>query len=331
MTLNQNEFLASMVNLVVVTRVNSTTNGTRINDLIDACLTDTIEYGEGKLLVSVDTAEVKDYSATSSLLENESATVNEQWLETTDKKFIHLTLNRYLLKGAFADEYSMSEAIAMILSMLQKTKQIYLYKKIVSAFENWEPALEDDDNDDTQTITIDLVDTSNMSGNEKIEAEKDNALRLYKVIRAKSLAMQTPSRKYNDIKFEEMYNADELEFIVNGNFDELINTYAYASLLQSDKLNNIKLYEKSIIIPEEQFTSDDAKTTLIGFLASKYKYQIAPRFEVATNFFDGSNLNDQNFLHFWLNSGFARGLACIKLVANFVTPEEPVEPEEPII
>lgn len=312
MTLNQNEFLSSLYNLVVVTRVNATTSGRRINDLINACLVDTIEYGEGKMLVTVDTLATKDYSETSSLLTANKPTVDEQYIETTDRKFIQLTTNRYLMKGAFANEYSMAEAIAEIESMLEKTKNIYMYKKIVTALENWEPTLE------TQTVTVDLIDTAKLTGEAKTEAEKSNALAIYQKIREYSLNIQAPSRKYNDIAFEEMYNAEDLDFVANSKFDSLINTYAYASLLNSDKLNNIQLYDKSIIIPNDQFANSNTRANVIGWLVSKYKYQISPRFMVTTDFFDGSNLNDNKWLHFWLNSGFARGLAGIKLVANYI-------------
>ena len=312
MALNQNEFLSSLYNLVVVTRVNATTSGRRINDLINACLVDTIEYGEGKMLVSVDTLTTKDYNEKSTLLSISKPTVDEQQLETTDKKVIQLTTNRYLTKGAFENEYSMAEAIAEIESMLEKTKNIYMYKKIVTALENWVPTLE------TQTVTVDLIDTSSLKGEAKTEAEKSNALAIYQKIREYSLNMQAPNRKYNDIAFEEMFNAEDLDFVVNSNFDSLINTYAYASLLNSDKLNNIKLYDKSIIIPNDQFAKTETQTKTIGWLMSKYKYQISPRFMVTTDFFDGSNLNDNKWLHFWLNSGFARGLAGIKLVANYI-------------
>lgn len=314
MTLNQNEFLGNLVNLVVVTRVNSTTNGTRINDLIEACLTDTIEYGEGKLLVSVDTLQVEDYSQTSTLLTNKLPTVDEQEIETTDKKFIHLTLNRYLTKGAFANEYSLSEALAVIESMLEKTKNIYMYKKIVTAFEGWSS------NVATQSVEIEIVNTSTLTGATKVEQDKANAIKIYETIRKYSLNMQAPSRKYNELQFEEMYNAEELDFITNELYDTYINTNAYASLLNSDKLNNIQLYSKSIVIPTDQLTSQSQN--VIGWLCSKYKYQIAPRFMVTTDFFDGSNLNDQKFLHFWLNSGFAKGLAMIKFTAKLVDPVE---------
>lgn len=312
MTLNQNEFLSNLVNLVVETRVNATTNGKRINDLIDFCLTDTIEYGEGKLLISVDTLKVSEYSQTSSLLTNELPIVDEQVIETTDRKFIHLTLNRYLMKGAFANEYSLSEALAVIESMLEKTKNIYMYRKIVEAFENWTSPVE------TQTVTIDIVNTSTLSGSAKLEQDKANAIKIYENVRKYALNMQTPSRKYNELGYEEMYNANDLGFIVNEKYDTYMNTYAYASLLNSDKLNNIQLYDKSIILPTDQINEGNINT--IGWLCSKYKYQIAPRFMVSGSFEDISNLNIQDFLHFWLNSGFAKGLAMVKFVARLVDP-----------
>lgn len=312
MTLNQNEFLANLVNLVVETRVNVTTNGRRINDLIDFCLTDTIEYGDGKMLISVDTLDIKDYSQSSSLLTNELPTIDEQVLETTDRKFIHVTLNRYIMKGAFANEYSLSEALAVIEGMLEKTKDIYMYRKIVKAFENWSS------NVNTQIVSIDIVDTSTLTGSAKIDQDKANAIKIYTAIRKYALNMQTPSRKYNELEYEEMYNADELGFVVTEKYDTYLNTNAYASLLNSDKLNNIQLYGKSIILPSDQV--DEANEKTIGWLCSEKKYQIAPRFMVSGSFEDISNLNVQDFLHFWLNSGFAKGLAMIKFVVNLVQP-----------
>lgn len=318
MQLNQNEFLPDLVNLIVKTRVNDTLSGTRANELVDACMVDGTEWGEGEGLISVDTLDVSDYSATSSILTSEKPTIDEQQLETTDKKFIKVTLNKYLMKGAFADEGSLMACISAIEQMLEKTKLIYMYKKIVTAYAGWDPDTEDHL---TQTIAVKLVDPTGLTGDAKLKVDTQNALEIYRVIRKYALDMQAPSRDYNELEFEEMYNADNLDFIVNGKFDELINTSAYAQLLNSDKLNNIKLYDKSIIIPEKQFASDDVKTYYIGWLVSKKKYQISPRFTVNTEFFDASTLNIQEYLHFWLNSGFARGLAGVRLIAQFVAPE----------
>lgn len=322
MTLNQNEFVGNLLNLIVKIRMNRTTEGRRINDLLDSVMVDEVNFGDSLALISVDTLEARDYSETSSLLSANKPTIDEQVLTTTDRKVIEVTINRYLMAGAFADEYSLAEAISTIESMLEKTKNVYNYKKSVSAYENWTPVGVDGQavNADTQIVEIDLIDTEGMTGVELTETNTANALKIYGTIREYSLNLQAPSRNYNELEFEEMYNAEDLNLIVNGNFDTLVNTYAYARQLNSDKLDNIYLYDKSIIIPSEQFTTENTKKTTIGWLASKFKYQIAPRFILMTSFFDGSNLNLNEFLHMWLISGFARGLAMIKFVANFVPP-----------
>lgn len=320
-TLNQNEFVANLVNLIVVTRLNNTSNGKRINDLLDFVVTDQVEYGDGLGIISVDTLDVEDYSANTSLLTPRKPTMDEAVLSTTDKKLVAVTINRYLMKGAFANEYSLEEAIAVITSMLEKTKNIYMYKKTVSAYEGWAPVDNSNQpvNVDTQIVTVKLIDTTGMDGMRKTESEKANAIEIFTQIREKSLSVQAPSRKYNELEFEEMYNADELGLIINSKFDTLMNNYAMATLPQSMKLEDIRIYDKSILIPSEQLQVAN-RSTVIGWLASKLKYRIAPRFVVATNFFDGSNLNLTEFLHFWLNSGFAKGLACIKFVAEYVAP-----------
>lgn len=313
--LNQNEYVLSLMNLVVKTSVNDTVSGTRANDLIDACMVDTNEYGEGEGIISVDTLKVHDYSDTSSVITSEKPTMDEQFLETTDKKYIKVTINRWLAKGAFANEYAVANCLSAIESMLEKTKLIYMYKKIVSAYENYTPTQA------TQTVYIDLIDGEGMTGADLNENEKANALAVYKTVRGTSLAMQAPSRAYNDLEYEEMYNADDLDFIVNGKYDTLVNTYAYASLLQSDKLNNIKLYDKSIIIPKEQFSDAGVQAFTIGYLVSKKKYRIQPRFTINTEFLDASTLNLQEYLHFWLNSAFVKGLAGVKFVARINSPQ----------
>lgn len=311
--LNQNEFLANLCNLVVVTRINKTVNDID-SPLVRSCMMEDVPYGDSKLLITVDTLEAKDYSKTSSLLTVSEPTVDEQELETTDKKFFTVTLNRYLLKGAFANEYSMSDCVAVILSMLQKSKGIYLYKKVVGAYENWTPTQTD------QTLTIDLIDTTDMTGQELYSAQVTNAKTILKKIQNLYENMTAPTRKYNDIEYETFMSGDDYKLILNSNFSNLIDVDALATLLNSSKITDKQTWRETYIIPSEQFTNSDTKTKVIGWLGDREKYQISPRFEVATSFSDGSNLMDNNWLHFWLISGMAKGLNLVKIVANFVAP-----------
>lgn len=305
MLLNQNEFVGDILNLVLELKVNKTTGGERVNELIREFSSDMVEYGDSKAYISVDTLSTSDYSKTSSLLQVNEPTMDEQFLSTTDRKKIAVSISRYLMKGAFTGENSLSEAIAVIESMLEKTKVIYTYKKIVSAFENYAPTLP------TQTKEVVLQDITGLTGADLEATQRMNAIELYRAMRELSLGMQTPTRKYNDLGYEEMYNPDDLIFIKNSDIEGFINAYAYAELLNGDKLNDIKLYDKSILIPKEQFTGNVGR--VVGWLCSKGKYQVLPRFVVATSFVDGSNLITNEWLHFWYISGFVNGLACVKI------------------
>lgn len=304
--MNQNEFVSDLLNLVLEIKVNKTTNGERVNELIREFSGDVVEYGDSKAYISVDTLSASDYSKTSSLLSVNEPTMDEQILTTTDRKKIAVSISRYLMKGAFTGENSLSEAIAVIESMLEKTKIIYTYKKIVSAFENYVPTQA------TQTIEVTFDQITGLSGADLEATQRMNAIALYRSVREVALSMQTPSRKYNDLGFEEMYSPDELVFVKNSDIESFVNAYAYAALLNSDKLDNIKLYDKSILIPKEQFSGNVER--LVGWLCSKGKYQVLPRFVIATSFADGSNLMLNEWLHFWYISGFVNGLACVKIV-----------------
>lgn len=312
-TLNQNEFLANLSNLIVVMKTNQTVKDVA-SPLVQSCMFENVDYGDSKLVLTVDTLEVKDYSTTSSLLTENEPTIDEQVLTTTDKKFINVTLNRYLLTGAFANEYSMSECVATIESMLQKTKGIYAYKKVVSAFENYTPKQE------TQTLTINLIDTSTLSGVNLENANVTNAKTIEKELLNLFQNMTAPTRAYNDLEYESFIGADDLKLIMNSTFQNLINVDALATLLNSSKITDEEKWKETYIIPSEQFTNSNTKTKTIGWLCDRQKYQISPRFEVSTSFFDGSNLMDNRWFHFWWISGMVNGLNCVKIVANFVAP-----------
>ena len=323
MTLSQNEFIANLTNLVVVTQINRTVRGD-MPDLVRSCYKENIPAGAGKALITVDTLSVEDYKAQSSILTSKLPTVDEQQLNTNVKKYIQVTLNRYLTPGAFANDYAIAEFYAVVLEMLRKTKNIFLYKFCVSAYENFNGGTNNDGSPIAlkagQTLTIDLTDTTGMTGEALAQANTQNAKTIYKEITNLIMNMVAPSRDYNELGFEEMPDYQDIKFIENSKFYNLLNVDALASLLNSAKITDQIKIKETILIPDKQFANADTKTKVIGWIGHEDKFQICPRFEVMTEFFDGSNLNDNHWLHFWLNTGFANGLCLVKVVANFVKP-----------
>ena len=322
LTLNQNEFVGNLTNLIITTMVNKTVADT-MHPLVKSCLFDGITYGDKAAMISVDTLAVSDYSENSSILSVVKPTLDEQQLTTTDKKKIQVTLNRYLMAGAFANEYSMSEAFAVILGMLQKTKGIYLYKKIVAAYENYNGGINNDGSVaallPTQTITIDLVNVNNLETEaEKAYARTANSNAIYQKLMGTLQAMCSPTRLFNELGFETLSTPDDLKLIINNKFLNEMITDTMATLLNSAKISDQLKWRETIAIPVEQFTEENTKNNVIGWLGDRNKYQIRPRFEVGTSFFDPSTLNQNDWLHFWLISGFVNGYPQVKIVANFV-------------
>ena len=320
--LTQNEFIANLTNLIVVTQVNRTVSD-RMPDLVRSAYKENIPYGAGKAIISVDTLAVEDYSASSTILTTKLPTVDEQAITTNLKKKIQVTLNRYLLPAAFANEYAISEFFAVVLEMLQKTKRIFLYKNVVSAYENFNGGMSDTGEPlplkEGQTLIIKLIDPTGATGAELAAINTANAKTIYKEIINLCMNMTAPSRAYNELGFEEMPDYQDIKFIENSRYANLLNVDALASLLNSGKITDEIRFKETIIIPDGQFAQDTTKKNVIGWIGHVDKYQICPRFEVMTEFFDGSNLNSNNWLHFWLNTGFANGLPLTKVVANYVS------------
>lgn len=328
-SLTQNEFVGSLTNLAIQTLVNKTIADTA-SPLVQSCMFDAVEYGDKALMISVDTLAVTDYSDQSSLLSVVKPTLDEQALSTTDKKKIQVTLNRYLMKGAFANEYSIADAFAVILSMLQKTKNIYMYKKVVNAYETYAGGLENNGTTKpmlaTQTKTINMVDVSAVTGEaDKKAAREFNSNQIYKALLELQQGMCSPTRLYNELGFETMSNPDDLKLVINGYFMNEMIVETMATLLNSSKISDNEKWAETHVIPEVQFANTDTKTNVIGWFGDRNKYQIRPRFEVGTSFFDASTLNQNDWLHFWLISGFVNGYPLVKLVANYVDPAEIAE------
>lgn len=314
--LSQNEFLANLTNLAIKMRVNKTIDDAE-SALVKSCLFDTVEYGDKAIITTVDTLDVNDYDDDSSLLTVTPPTVDEQVLSTTDKKYVTVTINKYLLTGAFSSEYSMAEFLAMVTSMLRKTRNVYMYKKVVAAFENYSSAIA------TQTLKISLISPAGLTGDALYKVNKLNAMKILREIKNLFDEMTAPTRKYNELEYETFLNGSNYKMIWNSKFSNICDVDALADLVNSSKITDGQKWAENYVIPSGQFSSSSVAGNVIGWLCDKEKYQIKPRFEVATEFFDGSNLMQNNWLHFWLISGFVNGLNCVKILADYkeVAPE----------
>lgn len=295
LTMNVNEFLGSLTNLIVNTRVLQTLGDT-VRPIVKGFLKEASPYGDQDRFLSADILPDGDYQENSSLLTVAKPTTYEETISLTDKKKWKVSLTRYLLQGAFTDEFALSSFYNLLVSLLTKTKNVFLYNKAVNALMSWSPTLS------TQTIEINVA--SGATDKEKAEA-------IYLALKDVYLNMLAPNRKYNDIGYMEDATMDDLVFYANAKYENLLevslNAFAY-------NLSELKkwLGENKHLVPSDYVNNPNANT--IGWIWHVDKYQIRPFFDVSTSFFDADNLVQHQYIHSWFKSGYVRALMGVKLV-----------------
>jgi len=299
LTMNVNQFLGSITNLIVNTRV-LTTISDNVRPVVQSFLKEASPFGDQDRFLSADILPDGDYAEASTLLTIAKPTTNEETISLTDKKKWKVSLTRYLLQGAFVDEYSLSSFYNLLISLLTKTKNVWLYNKAVGALMNWVPTLA------TQTITVEVA---------AADTDDERAKKIYLALKDVYLNMLAPNKIYNDIAFTEDATIEDLNFYVNAQFENLLevgaNAYAY-------NLSELKkwLGEKKYLIPSKQIDAGNAST--IGWIWHVDKYQIRPFFDVATSFFDADNLVQHQYIHSWFKSGYVKALTGVKVILSVI-------------
>lgn len=126
--LNKNEIYTSLYNMIISQEVFSD----RINegeDLVDLARVDGGLYGDTKLYYSADVLKSRkwggDAEATNLLQINRAKDPEVQAITLDQFRIIPLTLDEYLSKRAWGDEYAFGQFNSVLSDMLGKTKYIY--------------------------------------------------------------------------------------------------------------------------------------------------------------------------------------------------------------
>ena len=297
LTLNVNEFLGSLTNLIVNTRVLQTLSD-NVRPIVRSFLKEPSPFGDQDRFLSADILDDGDYEPDSTLLTVKKPTTHEETIALTDKKKWKVSLTRYLMQGAFADEYALSSFYNLLVSMLSKTKNVFLYNKAVNALNNWTPTLP------TQTVTVDV--TSDMSDEEK-------SRKIYLALKDVYLNMLAPNDIYNDIAYTEDAMIGDLNFYVNAEYENLLEVSANAYAYNLSELTKW-LGDNKHLIPSRKIDNNNKST--VGWIWHYDKYQIRPFFDVSTSFFDADNLVQHHYIHSWFKSGYVRALSGVKIVLN---------------
>ena len=299
-TLNVNEFLGSLTNLIVNTRVLQTLSD-GVRPIVKSFLKEASPFGDQDRFLSADILEDGNYEANSSLLTVKKPTTHEETISLTDKKKWKVSLNRFLLQGTFVDDYSLSSFYNLLVSLLTKTKNVWLYEKSITALLGFNPTLP------SQTITIERTPTM---------TDADTSKAIYLALKDIYINMQAPNKLYNDIAFTEDAMLEDLRFYVNSKYLNMLEVSVNAFAFNLSELNKW-IGDNRHLVPSTYIDSANEKT--VGWIFHEDKYQIRPFFDVSTQFFDADNLVQHHYIHSWFKSGYVKALTGVKVVIKDVT------------
>lgn len=291
-TLNANKFIGTLSNLICYTFYKDNYHlGDNIDALLEAFRSDDTINGDGKLVLTSDLPVVKDLVVnTSTLLTSVPPEIQEQYIPVTKFKYIQLTVNRYLMRGGFEDEYAMANLISYLLNNMRIAKRLQLKTDIETVIAEILT-----NNPTKQTVTGLARPTGTPTAVELNAVRTYNTNLIYRtiltVIQMLGLGYElnvTDVTTGNDT-FEAYERPDNIVCLVEPSTMASMDVDTLATLLNSNKITqkiNVNFIENEAI--------PDGEVLLL----SKDKIQYGFFYQVATSFFDASNLNQQDFLHF---------------------------------
>lgn len=316
-TLQANKFIGTLTNLIAHTEYVDTLNeGGTLFKFLQSCRSNDVPTGDGKVIRSADILKVSDLDATTStLLSRVDPTVSEQYVPVTQYKYVQLTVNKYLMAGAFLDLTAMSGFIGYLVSIMSMTKAVHLFRELIKTLEDYTPAQA------SQTVTVELYNLSAITDPVKLmKAQTYNATTMEKALLKVMREMSVPTTAFNDKAYTEIIDYSQMRLLIKGDENNDIVVDALASLLNSNKITDEENFGEKIVIPNNQFSEDN---DVSAWITHRGKIQYGFFYEVATSFFDASNLNTNHWLHFAYYITTVEALPAVQFKLAYTKTEVP--------
>lgn len=225
-TLHQNEIYSSLYNMIISQEVFDRVGDS--GELVDEAKVDGGLYGDTKLYYAADVLSSSAWgndSEAANLLSLDRPAAPQCQAITLDKfRQIRLTLDDYLSKRAWSDEYAFSQFNSLMEGMIGKTKRIYdvtLYNAFVGTAKGVNSASSE------QKVEVELA------ANEKPESE---AKKIAKAIADLMVEMKTVSRKFNSYGHITKFSEDEIKVVWNSEFINRISKVDLPAIFHKEGL-----------------------------------------------------------------------------------------------
>ena len=318
-TLNANKFIGSLTNLIAYNRALDTQDTRGLDRLLDTFRGPNLPTGDGYVVRSTGIPTVSDLdTANSSVLTVVKPAVLEQYIPVKAYKKVQVTINDYLMRGAFNRESAMGELVGLILKSMRTAEKLYLYNMVVGNATSGLSGLAVGANlseDEALSFNINITgiaDSDSATPQERLSARTYNTKAFVRQLIATIKRIERG--EYEGMNgVQSLIGRDKLVCIMTDDMLASLDVDLMATLLNSEYLNDpIKV--KIITISEWKNEASKDSTVL---LMQDDAYIYGFFYEVATTFFDPSNLNTNNWLHFSYYEGVVKaGIAGTITVTN---------------
>lgn len=318
-TLNANKFIGALTNLIAYTRALDTQDTRGLDRLLDTFRGPNLPTGDGYVVRSTGIPTVSDLdTANSSVLTVVKPTVLEQYIPVKAYKKVQVTINDYLMRGAFNRESAMGELVGLILKSMRTAEKLYLYNMVVGNATSGLSGLAVGANlsgDEALSFNINITgiaDSDSATPQERLSARTYNTKAFVRKLIATIKRIERG--EYEGMNgVQSLIGRDKLVCIMTDDMLASLDVDLMASLLNSEYLNDPIKVKIITISGWKNEASKDSTVLLMQDDAYIYGFF----YEVATTFFDPSNLNTNNWLHFSYYEGVVKaGIAGTITVTN---------------
>lgn len=322
-TLAASKILATMTTLIGEMRNNDTlTPSDIVNDLVDSCRIGKVEYGKG-IIYNFKTGlqPRKTLSETSSAFTVTKPNVAQETIEIDTYNFYPLSTNEILTHDAVLNGEMIANFFNFIMSLMEDSAQFDLFDVCAYLYNNWTPGQA------TQTITIDLIDPTGLTGADLQSTLQYNASKIAKTMRKTINNMKVKNSKYTDIATYTDANdgttknvvsclkEDNLKLVFNDKYYTDFLADAMASLYHNEKVGDMIPGDRFVLLPEDIVTDG----TIIAWAHDKMKFALADFYKVTLSIKDPSTLYDNFFYHISYGGGIFKYAPGVVFKANYVS------------
>ncbi len=313
-TLPASQFLASITSFVNQLRFKDTLHSTSmVRDFVDNCKVGKVDSGKGIVFTFKKSLQpVNNLSTTSSVLTITPPAVAQEIIEIDSYKFIPLSVSRQLMYDAVPEGTLVDTFLNYLYSLMEDTQKFFEFDQLVAELFAWTPTQA------TQTIQINQLDLTGLSGADLQGAIQWNATEIARVIRKTINNLAYKSTAYTDVATTmTAVDKNQLRLIMNDTYETEFLANAMASLYHSDKVGEMIDGLTKDVLNEDIFTANNESNT-IAFLFDKDKLAMADYYKLQMSFTDASTLFTNSFLHFAYGMGIFKNAIGIKFVKNVI-------------